>query len=102
MTPAHTQGENSCEEDDDEDDDGFFVPHGYLSDGEGGDDMPAVGLNPTGGALVCVSVYSERQNTNCVILYYKLVYFRTMRSSVTKWRPKLRRGRWSLRVSANP
>lgn len=22
-------------DDDDEDDDGFFVPHGYLSDGEG-------------------------------------------------------------------
>ncbi|KAF7665251.1 hypothetical protein LDENG_00149490 [Lucifuga dentata] len=34
---SHSEGEDEEEggDDDDEDDDGFFVPHGYLSDGEG-------------------------------------------------------------------
>ncbi len=50
------QGEDSCEEDEDEEDDGFLVPHGYLSDGEGGDDLPA-GFDPTGEALVCCLVW---------------------------------------------
>ena len=50
------QGEDSCDEDEDEEDDGFFVPHGYLSDGEGGDDLPA-GFDPTGeeASVSCVS-----------------------------------------------
>jgi len=30
--------------DDEDDDDGFFVPHGYLSDGEGELDDDATGL----------------------------------------------------------
>uniref|UniRef100_A0A3B5AMN7 Chromatin assembly factor 1 subunit A n=1 Tax=Stegastes partitus TaxID=144197 RepID=A0A3B5AMN7_9TELE len=35
---SHSEGEDEEEggEDDDDDDDGFFVPHGYLSDDEGG------------------------------------------------------------------
>ncbi|XP_071488500.1 uncharacterized protein [Diadema antillarum] len=38
---SHSEGEDDDGEgsgDDDEDEDGFFVPHGYLSAGEGGDD----------------------------------------------------------------
>ncbi|XP_062411618.1 chromatin assembly factor 1 subunit A isoform X2 [Sardina pilchardus] len=32
---SHSEGDDDEEGDDDDDDDGFFVPHGYLSDGEG-------------------------------------------------------------------
>ncbi|KAI5101043.1 chromatin assembly factor 1 subunit A [Silurus meridionalis] len=32
---SHSEGDDDDEGDDDEEDDGFFVPHGYLSDGEG-------------------------------------------------------------------
>lgn len=32
---SHSEGDDDDEADDDDDDDGFFVPHGYLSDGEG-------------------------------------------------------------------
>ncbi|XP_055514230.1 chromatin assembly factor 1 subunit A isoform X1 [Leucoraja erinacea] len=32
---SHSEGDDDDEGDDEDDDDGFFVPHGYLSDGEG-------------------------------------------------------------------
>ncbi|KAL2089647.1 hypothetical protein ACEWY4_014335 [Coilia grayii] len=32
---SHSEGDDDGDDDDDDDDDGFFVPHGYLSDGEG-------------------------------------------------------------------
>ncbi|MCJ8737746.1 hypothetical protein PDJAM_G00027730 [Pangasius djambal] len=32
---SHSEGDDEDEGDDDDEDDGFFVPHGYLSDGEG-------------------------------------------------------------------
>ncbi|KAM9460916.1 chromatin assembly factor 1 subunit A isoform 2-T2 [Clarias gariepinus] len=32
---SHSEGDDDEEGDDDDEDDGFFVPHGYLSDGEG-------------------------------------------------------------------
>ncbi|XP_076133901.1 chromatin assembly factor 1 subunit A [Alosa pseudoharengus] len=32
---SHSEGDDDEDGDDDDDDDGFFVPHGYLSDGEG-------------------------------------------------------------------
>ncbi|XP_062869288.1 chromatin assembly factor 1 subunit A isoform X2 [Trichomycterus rosablanca] len=32
---SHSEGDDDDDGDDDEEDDGFFVPHGYLSDGEG-------------------------------------------------------------------
>lgn len=55
--PTHTQGEDSCEEgEDEEEDDGFFVPHGYLSDEEGGEDMSA-GFDPTGCSTVSLCVF---------------------------------------------
>ncbi|XP_033120744.1 chromatin assembly factor 1 subunit A-like [Anneissia japonica] len=35
---SNSEGEDDPASDDDEDDDGFFVPHGYLSEDEGGND----------------------------------------------------------------
>ncbi len=32
------EGEDAADKDNDEEEDGFFVPHGYLSDGEGCED----------------------------------------------------------------
>ncbi|XP_038633155.1 chromatin assembly factor 1 subunit A isoform X1 [Scyliorhinus canicula] len=35
---SHSEGDDDDEADDEDDDDGFFVPHGYLSEGEGASD----------------------------------------------------------------
>ncbi|XP_067824215.1 chromatin assembly factor 1 subunit A isoform X2 [Heptranchias perlo] len=40
---SHSEGDDDDEADDEDDDDGFFVPHGYLSEGEGATDE---GENP--------------------------------------------------------
>ncbi|XP_048415520.1 chromatin assembly factor 1 subunit A [Stegostoma tigrinum] len=41
---SHSEGDDDDEADDEDDDDGFFVPHGYLSEGEGATDEE--GENP--------------------------------------------------------
>ncbi|XP_041059826.1 chromatin assembly factor 1 subunit A isoform X1 [Carcharodon carcharias] len=41
---SHSEGDEDDEADDEDDDDGFFVPHGYLSEGEGATDEE--GENP--------------------------------------------------------
>ncbi|XP_062888498.1 chromatin assembly factor 1 subunit A isoform X2 [Mobula hypostoma] len=41
---SHSEGDDDDEGDDEDDDDGFFVPHGYLSEGEGATDEE--GENP--------------------------------------------------------
>ena len=66
------EGEEENEEEEEEDDDGFFVPHGYLSEGEGceddeedvsgegdkGEGTTQSRVGGRGGAVHCVSVSS--------------------------------------------
>lgn len=63
-----TQGEDSGDEEEDEEDDGFFVPHGYLSDGEG-EEMEH-GVVPNGTTVqykACLVSLGVSMHTTCDI-----------------------------------
>lgn len=60
-----TQGEEepaTIEGEDEEDDDGFFVPHGYLSEGEGDVSEPEMEADskevcmPASGCVMCACI----------------------------------------------